>query len=175
MADLAKRHIARLRGALRKLDEQEQRMQKKWGDRVAGSQRSSDWRLAESIRAALAKLDPDGVKTGEPRGPVHSCKNCAHLAKDSCDDPCAGCTVRWRSGVSDRWEPAPGMGPSAGARPLSEWHEDDGPVTWWKFPVDEPAWIGTPNSSDWPGYHTHWTPHPPMPLGVQTGEGGEHD
>lgn len=70
---------------------------------------------------------------------------------------------------------ADGMGPSAGARPLSEWHEDDGPVTWWKFPVDEPAWIGTPNSSDWPGYHTHWTPHPPMPLGVQTGEGGEHD
>lgn len=50
-----------------------------------------------------------GVKTGEPRGPVHSCKNCAHLAKDSCDDPCAGCTVRWRSGVSDRWEPALGV------------------------------------------------------------------
>jgi hypothetical protein len=51
----------------------------------------------------------DGVKTGEPHGPVHSCKNCAHLAKDSCDDPCAGCTVRWRSGVSDRWEPALGV------------------------------------------------------------------
>lgn len=63
-------------------------------------------------------------------------------------------------------ERAQGAAPSAGARPLSEWHEDDGPVTWWKFPVDEPAWIGTPNSSDWPGYHTHWTPHPPMPLGV---------
>ena len=52
---------------------------------------------------------PDGVQTGEPRGPVHSCKNCAHLAKDSCDDPCAGCTVRWRSGVSDRWAPASGV------------------------------------------------------------------
>lgn len=54
-------------------------------------------------------IDADGVETGEPRGPVHSCKNCAHLAKDSCDDPCAGCTVRWRSGVSDRWEPALGV------------------------------------------------------------------
>ena len=27
--------------------------------------------------------------------------------------------------------------------------------------------IGTPNSSDWPGYHTHWTPPPPIPFGVQ--------
>lgn len=49
------------------------------------------------------------------------------------------------------------------ARPLSEWHEDHGAVTWWKFPVDEPAWIGQPGDSDWPGYHTHWTPHPALP------------
>lgn len=50
------------------------------------------------------------------------------------------------------------------ARPLSEWHEDDGPVTWWALPVQEPAWIGQPTDSDWPGYHTHWTPHPPVPA-----------
>ncbi|QQM29334.1 Lar family restriction alleviation protein [Martelella lutilitoris] len=49
------------------------------------------------------------------------------------------------------------------ARHLDEWHEDLGFVTWWKFPVNEPAWIGTPNCSDWPGYHTHFTPHPPVP------------
>lgn len=49
-------------------------------------------------------------------------------------------------------------------RPLEEWHEDDGFVTWWKFPVDEPSWIGSPLCSDWPGYHTHWTPHPPIPA-----------
>lgn len=49
------------------------------------------------------------------------------------------------------------------ARPLGEWHEDMGDVVWWKFPVDEPAWIGSPLASDWPGYHTHWTPHPPIP------------
>lgn len=51
-----------------------------------------------------------------------------------------------------------------GARPLDDWHEDEGPVVWWKLPVDEPAWIGTPLDSDWPGYHTHWTPHPAAPA-----------
>ena len=45
-------------------------------------------------------------------------------------------------------------------RSLSEWHEDIGPVLWWKFPVDEPPHAGTPSDSDWPGYHTHWTPIP---------------
>lgn len=48
-------------------------------------------------------------------------------------------------------------------RQLSEWHEDDGAVTWWSFPLNEPAWIGQPTDSDWPGYHTHWTPHPAAP------------
>jgi hypothetical protein len=50
---------------------------------------------------------------------------------------------------------------------LAEWHEDIGPVVWWRFCLDErpdeAAWIGTPLDSDWPGYHTHWTPHPPIP------------
>lgn len=48
-------------------------------------------------------------------------------------------------------------------RPLADWHEDDGAVVWWRFLVDEPAWIGTPLDDDWPGYHTHWTPHPKLP------------
>ena len=48
-------------------------------------------------------------------------------------------------------------------RPLADWHEDDGAVVWWKIPVDEPAWIGTPLDDGWPGYHTHWTPHPKPP------------
>lgn len=54
------------------------------------------------------------------------------------------------------------------ARPLSEWHEDEGPVVWWRFcrdeRPDEASWIGTPLDDDWPGYHTHWTPHPPIPT-----------
>lgn len=66
---------------------------------------------------------------------------------------------------------------------IDEWCEDDGPVLWWKLPVDEPPYCGTPNDTGqavevvtryyqgeqvvekmartfvggWPGYHTHWT------------------
>lgn len=43
------------------------------------------------------------------------------------------------------------------ARPLSEWHEDDGPVLWWVLPVTEPPYCGTPIDAEWPHYHTHWT------------------
>ncbi len=51
------------------------------------------------------------------------------------------------------------------ARPLAEWHDDCGPALWWKFPVEEPPYAGTPGDSGWPGYHTHWTPIllPPLP------------
>lgn len=34
-------------------------------------------------------------------------------------------------------------------RPLDEWHEDDGPVLWWHWPIQEPPWVGTPLDSDW--------------------------
>jgi hypothetical protein len=44
------------------------------------------------------------------------------------------------------------------------WHEDEGPALWWRFPVVEPPYLGTPIDSDWPGYHTHFTPLPPAPL-----------
>lgn len=44
------------------------------------------------------------------------------------------------------------------ARPLAEWHEDNGAALWWRFPVEEAPWSGTPLCEDWPGYHTHWTP-----------------
>lgn len=50
------------------------------------------------------------------------------------------------------------------ARPMSEWHEDMGDVVWWKFPITEPAFIGSPIDSAWPGYHTHFTPHPALPV-----------
>lgn len=52
---------------------------------------------------------------------------------------------------------APIAGSHHFAMPLDEWHDDDGPVLWWKFPIAEPPYAGTPNDSDWPGYHTHWT------------------
>ena len=37
-------------------------------------------------------------------------------------------------------------------------------MLWWRFPVVEPPWAGTPNDSDWPGCHTHYTPLPPAPV-----------
>lgn len=43
------------------------------------------------------------------------------------------------------------------AQPLDEWHEDDGDVLWWTWPVVEAPWCGSPICCDWPGYHTHWT------------------
>lgn len=71
------------------------------------------------------------------------------------------------------------------ARPLEEWHEDMGDVLWWKFPVTESPYVGSPiclgqtveiavkaygveeimrvNVGGWPGYHTHFTPIPSAP------------
>lgn len=61
-------------------------------------------------------------------------------------------------------DPEPAGAQEVVARPLEEWHDDHGDVVWWKFPIDEPAWIGSPLDLDWPGYHTHWTPHPDVPT-----------
>lgn len=44
------------------------------------------------------------------------------------------------------------------ARPLADWNEDVGVTLWWRFPVEEPPYCGSPTYDDWPGYHTHWTP-----------------
>lgn len=74
------------------------------------------------------------------------------------------------------------------ARPLSEWHEDMGPVLWWAWPITEAPYIGTPldlpqrntlslngreiavfdTNVGWPGYHTHWTPLPAVPVQPST-------
>jgi hypothetical protein len=56
------------------------------------------------------------------------------------------------------------------ARPLDEWHEDFGEVLWWFFPMTEPPYIGSPLCSNWPGYHTHWTPCPPVPTLAEPAE-----
>ena len=53
------------------------------------------------------------------------------------------------------------------ARPLSEWSEAQGPVVWWAPPIREASYIGHPSDSDWPGYHTHWTPHPKVPANIK--------
>jgi hypothetical protein len=46
------------------------------------------------------------------------------------------------------------------AYPADAWHDDDGPVLWWRFPIAEPPYCGTPGDSEWPdeeGCFTHWT------------------
>lgn len=52
-------------------------------------------------------------------------------------------------------------------RPLVAWHEDVGDVLWWRFPIEEPPYVGGPLDTDWPGYHTHWSkiPVPQLPEG----------
>ena len=68
---------------------------------------------------------------------------------------------------------------------LEAWNEDYGDVLWWKFPVNEAPYVGSPLDlgytvevtvatvyggnkfttmvGGWPGYHTHWTPLPAVP------------
>jgi len=42
--------------------------------------------------------------------------------------------------------------------PADEWSEDDGDVLWWRLPVEEPPYVGSPLCDDWlPGYYTHFT------------------
>jgi hypothetical protein len=52
-------------------------------------------------------------------------------------------------------------------RPRREWHEDFGPVLWWRLPVEEPPYAGTPLDDGFPEYATHWTrivlPRAPQP------------
>lgn len=44
-------------------------------------------------------------------------------------------------------------------RPLDEWSDDDGCVLWWRLPVEEPPYCGSPNCSTWhEDYYTHWIP-----------------
>lgn len=59
------------------------------------------------------------------------------------------------------------------ARPAADWHDDDGPVLWWRFPIEEPPYCGTPydfDTNDRPVFrdrnsYTHWTrlPIPSQP------------
>ncbi len=53
-------------------------------------------------------------------------------------------------------------------RPLDDYHEDEGNVLWWRFPIDEPPYVGSPLCSDWiESYYTHWVPLP-IPMEPET-------
>ncbi len=53
------------------------------------------------------------------------------------------------------------------ARAIDEWHEVDGAVLWWRFPINEPPYAGTPLDDSFPDYVTHWTR---IPIPAQTSD-----
>ena len=70
--------------------------------------------------------------------------------------------------------------PTIEARPvvrgIEEWHEDYGDVLWWKFPIEEPPYVGSPLDCNWSGCHTHWTPiEVPEPPNCGADMRGEED
>ena len=43
--------------------------------------------------------------------------------------------------------------------PAAAWHDDIGDVLWWRLPIAEPPYCGSPLGSDWPeeASYTHWS------------------
>lgn len=86
----------------------------------------------------------------------------------------------WQARASLPTPPAQAAQVPVLARSLSEWHEEDGTVIWWAWNGEargwagEAAYIGSPLCDDWPGYHTHWTPHPSQPVLTAAQQGGDH-
>jgi len=65
-------------------------------------------------------------------------------------------------------EPAPLPAPIP--QPADTWHEDIGEVLWWRFPVCEAPYVGSPLADDWiEDHYTHWTPLQ-VPLAPATAE-----
>ncbi|MDX8513585.1 hypothetical protein [Mesorhizobium captivum] len=73
--------------------------------------------------------------------------------------------IRAKQAAKPKHSPLPEH--STVVKSVAEWHEDDGFAVWWTWRdgawLGEPSYIGSPLCSDWPGYHTHWTPHPTFP------------
>jgi hypothetical protein len=157
-------------------------------------QGNKDWTIGPCLnRATQAALTAaERVRCVSPEGhgePCYYCGNpCSVLAGDANEWPLplshednpgvmkwhhTGCvSERIRAAEHVRWHP----------RPIDEWHEDIGDVLWWKFPITEAPYVGSPNdlghtvqvtigvvdggqrmtqmAGGWPGYHTHWTPIP---------------
>jgi hypothetical protein len=46
-------------------------------------------------------------------------------------------------------------------RSASEWRDDDGDVLWWRVPIQEAPYVGSPLECGWfEDFYTHWTPLP---------------
>lgn len=61
---LSKRHVQRLQVMLKERESREAELQKRYGDRHAGSLRSIEWHEANALRAVLALVVPqqDGTR-----------------------------------------------------------------------------------------------------------------
>ena len=44
------------------------------------------------------------------------------------------------------------------ARHIDEWHEEDGSVLWWRDPITEPPYVGTPDYEDFDETYKWWSP-----------------
>ncbi|TJW46345.1 MAG: hypothetical protein E5X65_36590, partial [Mesorhizobium sp.] len=91
-------------------------------------------------------------------------------------------TIRAKIAALSHEGSAPVAAVPTGLRLADEWSEDDGNVLWWRFPIEEAPYVGSPldlghtvevevrahgveklmrvNVGGWPGYHTHWHPLP---------------
>lgn len=46
-------------------------------------------------------------------------------------------------------------------RPAEEYHEDMGPVLWWRIPIEDEPYVGSPLDTKWvEDYYTHFTALP---------------
>lgn len=66
----------------------------------------------------------------------------------------------WARGVSCDYENTPAVliAVPKYARHIDEWHEDDGPVLWWRDPITEPPYVGTPDYADFDDTYKWWSP-----------------
>lgn len=66
----------------------------------------------------------------------------------------------WASGISCdyRRTPAVLIAVPKYARHIDEWHEVDGPVLWWRDPIEEPPYVGTPDYEDFDETYKWWSP-----------------
>jgi hypothetical protein len=147
---------------------------------AGGNDKRGDWLrrcLTDMIEAASSHVErrADGAPLSDVDGGLGPCELARdHAARSTTPEkPAAWLEITEQNEVIGvcrdnveklpngwRWEPLyTAFATPLIALPVSEWHEDTGNVIWWRVPVEEPPWVGTPLDSDWTDdYYTHFTP-----------------
>lgn len=78
--------------------------------------------------------------------------DCYELDLEGCVTVCSGEAIVKLAKYEDYNEP----------KPIDEWDEDYGDCLWWKFPIEEPPYCGSPLDKEWEddnydSYYTHFT------------------